>query len=869
MMKKQFKFSIIMSVYNVEPYIDEAVESVLKQTIGFENNVQIVFVNDGSKDNSGKICQKYQTLYPDNIIYIEQENKGLSAARNVGLEVVTGEYINFFDPDDVLSDNALEEVDRFFLSRKAEIDFVSIPLVYFEGQKGLHGKYKMMGKKNRLIDLLVEPDCFVLSSAGSFYKTDVFRGRRFDESLSIGEDAEFNFRLYDENPRFGYVCEKGVVYHYRRRLAGGSNVDALRVSKNEKPFLDNVRIINGIINRNACLREYEKEFVAYQLRSVLHDLQQESFGENYSYAAFMGDCQNIVRRFDIDFVLRRSTFIDTDARKQLFLSLMGSSFNDALKSGCFNASNFDIRLKDISFEGDQIVIDALFSNYDCPLDIVVVDSDGNVLKPINSIDLNAPFDVEYGEFILDETHYRKFVLPYKIGDYRFCYLNSETGRLTACKILRATGKPPLMSLGPDLGVVRDGKKVYLRGSSLKIVEEPKGSILAGIETFKQIRKHSHKSAFLRPLSRKNKKYVLVMDRPNKAGDNGQALYEHIMSKGSKNLKRHTYFILDKNSEDYASLCHKRHVVQPRSLRHKYLFLNARIVYSSHNARQFYMAFAHNGKYYADELDYRFVWLQHGISGNGIAKQANRLQVEDDFIITSTESEAAMFRSPEYFYSPDQILLTGLPRYDKLVSNTKKVITIAPTWRSDLSGKILKNGTHEPKPGFEKSEYYKTFMKLLTSERFLGVLRNHGYQCKFLLHPGFACYEKLFYGAKSGEVSLISQSDVNYSEVFAESAIFITDYSSTAFDFAYLKKPLVYFQFDELTQYGPGWLNYEEGGLGPVIRNVDGLIDYVAALLECGCKVDNKYAKRIDEFFAYRDKNNCARILDVTLPDDLK
>ena len=90
-MKKQFKFSIIMSVYNVEPYIDEAVESVLKQTIGFENNVQIVFVNDGSKDNSGKICQKYQTLYPDNVIYIEQENKGLSAARNAGLEVVTGE----------------------------------------------------------------------------------------------------------------------------------------------------------------------------------------------------------------------------------------------------------------------------------------------------------------------------------------------------------------------------------------------------------------------------------------------------------------------------------------------------------------------------------------------------------------------------------------------------------------------------------------------------------------------------------------------------------------------------------------------------------------------------------------------------------
>ena len=163
---KQFKYSIIMSVYNVEPYIDEAVQSVLEQTIGFAENIQIVFVNDGSTDGSGEACKKYQSLYPDNVVYVEQENKGLSAARNLGLTRALGSYINFLDPDDLLSVNTIEEVDKFLHENEAEIDFVSIPLVYFEGQKGLHGKYKRMGKRNRVIDLLVDPDCFVLSSAG-------------------------------------------------------------------------------------------------------------------------------------------------------------------------------------------------------------------------------------------------------------------------------------------------------------------------------------------------------------------------------------------------------------------------------------------------------------------------------------------------------------------------------------------------------------------------------------------------------------------------------------------------------------------------------------------------------------------------------
>ena len=91
-----FAFSIVMSVYNVEEFINEAVDSLITQDIGFTENVQIVFVNDGSTDRSGEICEEYQKLYPENIIVIHKANGGLSSARNEGLKYVSYNVIALF-----------------------------------------------------------------------------------------------------------------------------------------------------------------------------------------------------------------------------------------------------------------------------------------------------------------------------------------------------------------------------------------------------------------------------------------------------------------------------------------------------------------------------------------------------------------------------------------------------------------------------------------------------------------------------------------------------------------------------------------------------------------------------------------------------
>ena len=168
-----FAFSIVMSVYNVEEFINEAVDSLITQDIGFTENVQIVFVNDGSTDRSGEICEEYQKLYPENIIVIHKANGGLSSARNEGLKYVTGRYVNFFDPDDLLSSNTLSQVYNFFSKHDEEIDMVSIPMYLFGAQTGEHILNNKFKKGTRIINLKTEYSSIQLSSASAFFTNQV------------------------------------------------------------------------------------------------------------------------------------------------------------------------------------------------------------------------------------------------------------------------------------------------------------------------------------------------------------------------------------------------------------------------------------------------------------------------------------------------------------------------------------------------------------------------------------------------------------------------------------------------------------------------------------------------------------------------
>ena len=101
------KLSIVIPVYNVEEWLEECIESILKITAF---SIQVVLVNDGSTDNSTEIATRYRDSNPEKIELINQANAGMAAARNAGLNVVSGEYISFIDSDDYIDAQALEKL---------------------------------------------------------------------------------------------------------------------------------------------------------------------------------------------------------------------------------------------------------------------------------------------------------------------------------------------------------------------------------------------------------------------------------------------------------------------------------------------------------------------------------------------------------------------------------------------------------------------------------------------------------------------------------------------------------------------------------------------------------------------------------------
>ena len=167
-----------MPIYNTGRYVEEAIFSLLNQTIGFKN-IQIILVNDGSIDRTDEISLKYKKKYPDNIIYIKTEHGGLSKARNIGIKHATGRYITFLDPDDKWDSMAFYYISLFF-EHNANIELVAARLKFFELVDDYHPlDYKFY--KTRVVNLIKEYNCIHLSGSSSVFKASLIKRNEFGE----------------------------------------------------------------------------------------------------------------------------------------------------------------------------------------------------------------------------------------------------------------------------------------------------------------------------------------------------------------------------------------------------------------------------------------------------------------------------------------------------------------------------------------------------------------------------------------------------------------------------------------------------------------------------------------------------------------
>lgn len=884
-MEYAFKFTVISAVYKVEPFLREAIDSLIAQDIGFEH-VQLILVDDGSPDNCGAICDEYAARYPKNIQVIHKENGGVSSARNVGLMHAKGRFVNFMDSDDKLSPETLREVYQFFMQNLDRIDIASIPMVFFDGKKGQHILNYKYNRGNRVIDMDREWASPQLSLSSSFVKLDCIKGLQFDTRLAYAEDAQLTQKILANK------CALGVVatgkYLYRRRSEGEQS--ALQTSAAHSNWY------------MPCLRYFQEEVIRFYLEkygyvprfvqyTLMYDLQwrvrlthlPEEILTAEGAQEYKDKLCEILQYIEDDVILAQKNIW---AEHKLF----------ALKLKHGREPRKIARGNDVVVRFDQEVVTKL-SDCNCRLEFVQLDKDACVLEgcmPLFAIGVKVvsitallddkayPCEVISGrkplvaldEAVLDYHGFRvSLPLSKRTAPHRVRILVKADDTVFTVKRFSFGVFSPIGLEYTASYYMNNGWKLTVKNDMLCVTAQKAGMRSKSEwafckEVWKKKRQGARKAVLARFLVRvlrtlRRRPLWLISDRVMKAGDNGEAFFRYMREHHREIDAR---FVISENCADYAAMRQIGPVLKDGSLKQKLYTLVSDYVISSQAEVTIYNPFHGHSAAYRDLLaQVRFVFLQHGVTKDDISDWLNRYNKNLYGFVTAARPEYQSIVDGHYYYTDRETWLTGFPRFDRLYHAEDKCITLMPTWRRYLMGSRNKDtDVWSLSPQFENSAYRMFYDALLNHERLLAAAEQYGYRIDFLPHPNLQAHLNMF--RKNDCVQFLGR-EASYRDIYARSELVITDYSSAVFDFAYLRKPVMYTQFDAEEffagehVYTKGYFDYERDGFGEVTRDLESTVDCIIEYMKNGCQLKDKYRERIDGFFAFDDQNNCQRVYE--------
>ncbi len=212
--------SIIVPVYNVEKYIRRCLDSLINQTY---KNLEIILVDDGSPDNSGAVCDEYAKL-DSRIKVIHKENGGVSSARNVGLDNVSGEYVGFIDSDDYV---ALDMYEVLYNNLAANDADISMGIYALENDKGefiphYNIPVTQMFDKAQTVAQMLKQVKYTCSLCDKIFSKKLIESTRFDEGISHNEDLVFVYQLMKNSRKAVYTSKP--MYYYCNNEQSASRV---------------------------------------------------------------------------------------------------------------------------------------------------------------------------------------------------------------------------------------------------------------------------------------------------------------------------------------------------------------------------------------------------------------------------------------------------------------------------------------------------------------------------------------------------------------------------------------------------------------------------------------------------------------------
>jgi glycosyltransferase involved in cell wall biosynthesis/CDP-glycerol glycerophosphotransferase (TagB/SpsB family) len=883
-MAQKYKISVVVPIYNVEQYLAETIESVIAQTIGFEENIQLVLVNDGSPDNSEAICKEYRDKYSDNIIYVKQKNSGVSAARNNGLKKATGDFIAFLDSDDKWSPDYAENM-LALLESNPTIPFVAARVKWFGAKTSYHAvDYKFTS--TRVVDLNAEPNTITSLISSVMFRAEYVKGATFDTSMTHNEDAKFidTVILKSGVYRYGLVRESELNYRKREEELSASDTAKERHSYYDST-IHYAKFLAGAgkFTKDGKIPGFLQFHSLYHYRWRFTQNKKPDILTDKEWVDYKNAILDGIRALDSETIIEGSINLSLSQK----MALLHVKFAGDKKK-IQKAINQDKTIRSILFDKVRFTVSTI--NYTKREGIIIEGttafSDPIVFKTSLKFFLDND-EVKYtthnaSVFMFDDkltekTSFRVAIPTNKQGNLcvrlvekngaskqlDIAYTNTSriSMRRNDYRVLK--GKVLLLPFGNSLTITDFQLRKIVKREALFLAQNLlKNKYHIPRNTLKTLAVEAVRLIALINIRRKPSGVWLFSDRSISGGDNSEVLFRYVSDQRDPMIK--PYYVINKDTSAYERLKNDGYnVVAFKSFKHLYLGIISEMILPSHMDMMYLFPWFGVWRKYCGLVQYDIAHTQHGIVLNDLTNYISKQKKNANIFLSACNWEQKHLTDGSYGYTMEQVPVTGLPRYDELVdgSKNKRIISLHPTWRSWLSGRE-KDGVRAYNDKFKESEYYQFYKKLITDKRLIKALDRNDYTLRYYIHPNHTS-NRADFDVDNKRIEIMGFPH-NYNQIFSESELFITDYSNTLFDFSYLRKPIIHTQFDFDTFFArhgsltKQLFDYEKDGFGPVCYDYESAVAAIVDYLDSGVTLDKKYRKRIDNFFAYSDAKNSQR-----------
>lgn len=843
--------------------------------------VHVLICSFLTKEQIQNACAEYMTKYPQQISTLHTETGSFASQFEQVMNTLHTEYVHFMHSGDKLVLRTLKSGEAYFIGKNKKNADKNVIAV----KPAEHGGGADVAEDEGRLSVSKAPYQIPTELNNLFLKREFLERLLKEKSLNkeyiyFGE-FELLARIYEKEELL-YLTEYAAIIQREDCIENElhySNASKVEWYEEFFCFADNVCEKN--------VKEHMQYMLFYIIRFMfVHNLNSRDkhvyYGE--SFELFAKRVGNVLKKIDDRIIANINDFnrflLERMITVYLFkLKYEGDScfryVTESSRASVYLAVN-DVLIVNVTDE--LLRIDVIDSNekefvLDCAIRVFAKDDDFKLRARLKKKELCVEETYHYNHIkvfgqTIDRRHVYRVHVPFDLVKTRgaLAFYSDFQGyrHVLPIKCIRFTSKlnsevpyaylvyrDHIIDLRPDnkrLFFTPYTKRAHF-GHERRYLKELKGICKAAYDLRIAYYANYHKY--------KKQNIWITFDKLYKGGDCGEYFYKYAATqKDDVNVE----YLITKDTLDAVRL--EKEGYKPLyfgTMEHKLKFLFAKVVAATHANIPIYSGLDREEfEYVKDLFDAKVVCIQHGLAVQQLALNCNQVYDNTKTFYVASKQEVENLSKPIYGYEEGQIELTGIPRFDGLKNDDQKQILISPTWRSYIAMPPSVGSQRPYSPTFKETDYFKIYQNLIADKRLVEAAKKYGYHIIYLLHPTIASQIDDYMGNEV--VNVMSPVGASYEKMLTQSSLMITDYSGVQFDFAYMRKPIIYYHPDKLPpHYDEGGFFYDTMGFGEIVKEEDELINLLVNYMENKCQMTDFYRKRADDFFAYDDDKSCERI----------